>query len=362
MKLATVVDFRPQTPAYPDPDRENLDIPGCDEFPYETSRCEHASLLFFRSPGDPNYLLFKGLDRALLAPHSAVPQDKYSGVVFLLHGIRDYGDWLDLLKKTFNELAPGVMAVPAKYDYFNLSNFLSDRARQVRVESFCDQYVDWFARTRPGTPLHAVAHSNGSYIVGECLRRFDKVRFERIYFGGCVLSRGYNWAVLGYGVAKGSNDCATADYPVGFLCDWLGDHGWKSLGAAGVRGFLRPEDKVIETSHLVGGHSVAFEKVAGNYEMIAKFILNRLNLELDSVLERTDQGIEPRLDGLSRWSYLLVPSAAFVLPLLALSIPWAATVGLLSFTSFPLLWKLAVGFLVGVVILAVAFSYVAYHF
>lgn len=47
---------------------------------------------------------------------------------------------------------------------------------------------------RPTRPVHVLAHSLGSFFIGQTLERFGHYSFARVVFVGCVLSRRYGWS------------------------------------------------------------------------------------------------------------------------------------------------------------------------
>lgn len=230
-------------------------------------------------------------------PVGASP-DPSKHVVILIHGIRDFGEWQDTLADRVRELAARTGSalaeiVVVRYGYFTAFQFLISGERDRATRSFLDAYTQARAR-HPDAKIHVAAHSNGTYVVCNALRKDASVELENVFFAGSVVSPSYPWSSVsgptptqrgGRINGRVRSDCATKDWPVGVLCWILSGFGllnrfaaslpWGRLGAGGVDGFKYPDlatgRKVTETRHLVGGHG---EAIRGPYhDGIAQFLL-----------------------------------------------------------------------------------------
>jgi pimeloyl-ACP methyl ester carboxylesterase len=138
-------------------------------------------------------------------------------LVISIHGIRTSGQW----QKVFASVLSGS---PSKTDSFyfgqyGLLRFLTPPFNRLLVDRFYDWYgtavrscamvdLDRFDK-RPSV----VAHSLGSWIVGNAMLKFEDVRFDKIVFAGSILPRDFDWGLV---IARGQvfsvrNECGQKD-------------------------------------------------------------------------------------------------------------------------------------------------------
>jgi hypothetical protein len=192
-------------------------------------------------------------------------------VFMLLHGIRDYGRWLDTLEEAIIARSDpeSTIVIKSSYGYFPIVRFLWRPARHAIVEWFCDQYTQALAKY-PSAQYCSAAHSNGTFVIANALQRCRGMLFERVYFAGSVLPRRFPWdRLLGSQVGLLRNDCASTDYPVGFLCGGLESLD-STLGTAGLHGFTHEGQGIIQTRFLAGGHGVGVSR--RHFPEIASFL------------------------------------------------------------------------------------------
>lgn len=236
----------------------------------------------------------------------AVPQQTdHPAIVFLIHGIRDYGEWQESLSTRIQSVAEKEKitlkeVVSVRYGYFSALQFLFSGERERATRAFLDLYAQTRARN-PTAKVHVVAHSNGSYVVGTALKKNAYVEVDNLYLAGSVLSQDFRWSKLRsdeqnqpvgnklkrkHGCVKRvHSDRAAWDWPVGVLCwmlSWIGklplvssQSSIADIGSGGVDGFREfREGKVdffSERFYLPGDHGEALRP--HNHENIAKFIL-----------------------------------------------------------------------------------------
>jgi alpha-beta hydrolase superfamily lysophospholipase len=257
---------------------------------------DHVSIVPTDS-SDPTYpYIVDALLGPLAGKHRPSPPAPRSRVVFLLHGIRDYGPWLDDLRKEVLRLDPDAEVLPVRYGYFKLINFLAPSLRASKVRDFVDRYAQELAK-QPDIPFAVAGHSNGTYILGHALKDVPGVAFERAYLAGCVLPDDFPWDVLlETKVAQVRNDAARSDWVVALICgtlSWLPFY--RDLGLGGFTGFQRlPPDS--ESRYLPGGHGAALSK--DNLTSIAEFLvrgrptaLTDLPTTLQPWLDRGSRGL-----------------------------------------------------------------------
>lgn len=273
------------------------DVIDLEEFPNATPvrvpGADHSSVV---TPG-PNtsaaliraFLGASEPDAEVHAP-AAAPQ-----VIFLMHGIRDSRDCFARVAEQLDARAPAAKVIVPTYGYLSARRFISTRARNNLVPWFVDQISEQLAQ-HPNATFCYAGHSNGTYILGEVLKRFPRLKFERVYLAASVLPATYPWQqVIGARGQVGRLRCdmGSADWPVGVLCRALHRLGIKSIGAGGADGFQYGDRDVVGYSRFSGGHGAML--TVDNTASIKDFLLT------GEPLTRTDLPAPPK------------PTAAFTL-------------------------------------------------
>lgn len=209
-------------------------------------------------------------------------------VVFLIHGIRDNAEWqenidynlrkihLDRFREEKNankssnketpasEAKQNILISQIRYGYFSALQFLFPSQRRRAIRSFSDEYFRIIARfpDLKQENIHVYAHSNGTFVLGEALRKFSEIKVNRVLLGGSVLPPNFPWRNLvndfprddkskecnkptGRQVMEIVNYAANHDAPTGLLCRGLGflrlpfpgQPPWLGIGPGGTDGF-----------------------------------------------------------------------------------------------------------------------------
>ncbi|HEX5809469.1 MAG TPA: hypothetical protein VFY25_12455 [Anaerolineales bacterium] len=254
-----------------------------------------------------------------------LPQEERH-IVFLLHGIRDYGAWTGELREEFGRLAnqlqlPVPKVVTAKYDFFSFARFMLSRflprQRHKYLLWFMDQYTEQIA-TFPNreSKVSFVGHSNGTYLLASALLQYQTVRIHRASFAGSVVPREYPWERI---ITKEGrlgalrNDIAATDWAVAFFPKLFDQLNVSDVGSGGFDGFNDNAANQLEGRYYKGQHGAAIQP--GSYESIARFILTG-QIQRDRSLLRPTQSLGVVL--LSRFS--IVPWALAVCFLLVVPI------------------------------------------
>ena len=199
---------------------------------------------------------------------------KKNPVVFILHGIRDSNSgWVEQLRSKIIDREPNAEVITASYGYFSAFNFFWPGRRKKNIEWFQDQYSYYFARY-PNADFHFIGHSNGTYILGESLKKVSSMRFKRVYLAGSVLPRDYPWIQrfdYDYQLENLRNDRSSLDWPVGILCSGLRGIGMRDIGTGGFDGFNWDEERTQEVFYYKGGHGKPLKE--GNLDNIIDYIL-----------------------------------------------------------------------------------------
>lgn len=198
-------------------------------------------------------------------------------IIYVMHGIRDFGKWGDDLKKAITVSAPkerGLRVVPMKYGRFPMGPFLLYWDRQRNVRLFMDQFTENLAQFPLADRFDFVGHSNGTYILASALQHYKTLKAGNVFFAGSVVPRHYDWMSL---IKSGrvekvvnvaaSNDWVVAIFPRFFeqIAEWRGKRpmtGLLDIGSAGFRGFIDGSDANNRVQNLMfvpGQHGAAID-------------------------------------------------------------------------------------------------------
>jgi hypothetical protein len=233
-------------------------------------------------------------DRENLKEKNAVPSSlprqatdpNVQHVLFVIHGIRDFGFWTShlarrVIHRAFSKRTDKLViaALTPTYGYFAMLPFVLSSTRRGKVRWFMDQYVEALARFPNAQKFSYIGHSNGTYLLAGALSDYRCCHFHNVVFAGSVVSSGFDWRkqINAKRVSKVVNYVATADWVVAIFSRFLGRlvH---DLGGAGFDGFRRSTSgvdgavDVNDVKYLRGGHGTAVNEK--NWDSIAKFIIN----------------------------------------------------------------------------------------
>lgn len=246
-------------------------------------------------------------------------QAEVRDVVFVMHGIRDFGHWTKRIRDCIDRIASDhkrrVFVNTAAYTRFPMTGFLFTISRRAKTQWFMDRYSEAYARY-PRAQFHFIGHSNGTYLLATALRRYAACHFDRVAFAGSVVPRDFPWDEI---VQSGRlrslrNDLASADWVVAIfprsfeqvrelLRLPMGD-----IGTGGVFGFLDTEGNRQQVAYVEGGHSAAIQPA--NHASLVRYVLG-----LD-VVPRIDEQLKVT-DHIAPWVSCCSAICAFIGLLLA---------------------------------------------
>jgi pimeloyl-ACP methyl ester carboxylesterase len=204
--------------------------------------------------------------------------DAVTHIVFVMHGIRDLGEWSSRIETRLQtrvraQSAAGgarekLAIASVRYGYFGMGQFLLRRDRQKYVRWFMDQYTETLARYPHATKIDFIGHSNGTYLLGGALQKYPSMKIRRVVLGGSVLPQDYCWKsvferkqvelVRNY---VADDDWVVALFPRFFEpvpMRWLGN----DIGSAGFNGFDAGEDgpgrQAVDNVKFIQGRHAAF--------------------------------------------------------------------------------------------------------
>jgi hypothetical protein len=111
-------------------------------------------------------------------------------VVLSLHGIRTRGVWQKDLVPILarNDFVP----IPLDYGDFSVMQLLSASARRKKVD-WLREKIECIPEVQQGQRLSIIAHSFGTYIVAELIRKYPMLRFDKVIFAGRIVREDYDW-------------------------------------------------------------------------------------------------------------------------------------------------------------------------
>jgi hypothetical protein len=187
-----------------------------------------------------------------------VPTEAGDGfqVVLLIHGIRTQAEWGPMVRSKLE--VPGLIEViPIRYGYFDAFRFwFPFWTRNSPVEKVYLQIrvaLQKHRKAHPDARLSIVAHSFGTYIVGQILKRGFDLKLHRLILCGSVLPQNFPWHEYQgrFDDDKLVNECGKADiWPI------LAQSTSWGYGASGTHGFgvVLVKDRYHE-----GGHGQYFD-------------------------------------------------------------------------------------------------------
>jgi hypothetical protein len=268
-------------------------------------------------PKKPEQIPYALQERVMVDPGERVTESK---TVFIVHGIRDSNSgWASQLENQISSRTNEKFAVVCStYGYFSAFNFFFPWLRRRNIQWFQDQY-SYYLALNPKTEFYFIGHSNGTYVLGESLKRVSAMKFKRIYLAGSVLPREYPWQERFdlEQVKELRNDRSCWDWPVGILCSGLRGLGMKDIGTGGFDGFIFDDNRTEEVHYYNGGHGEPLAK--RNQSSIVTFTLDGDRSHPANLLE--SEQISSKFQWISRMAPYFAPP--LILLVLCIGCLWA---------------------------------------
>lgn len=263
-------------------DNRDLEAAGRGKFVWMLVRgTNHSQMVDLSQPELGSYREAKilraiGYDLADLQPENEVlpaPIDRaVRHVVFVVHGIRDLGEWSSRFETALSERyyqqlnRQGKLAiVSSRYGYFGMGPFLLPFRRDKYVRWLMDEITEARARYPSAERFDFIGHSNGTYLLAKALREYESLEMDRLVFAGSVVPRDYPWRKVRNRFTMARNYTASADWVVALFPRFfelpvvrrLGN----DLGSAGFNGFRKPPPTVVNVGPIAGAHSAFLHHV-----------------------------------------------------------------------------------------------------
>ena len=179
-------------------------------------------------------------------------------VILLVHGIESVGSWHQEAKEVLSKYK-NVKVVSNKFGKFPFWKFLLpfDMCKKERKQLF-DDYLEAKAKWKHAK-ISVIAHSYGTHILTQLLRREASFEVERIILCGAVIKQNFKWGLAASRIGNEDkeacfvvNDCGNSDA-------WLilgAKFGWH-YGLTGIHGAGGVH---VENRFHDGGHGLFFDK------------------------------------------------------------------------------------------------------
>ncbi len=261
--------------------------------------------------------------RAFTPSPNSAPDNGDLRLIFLLHGIRDYGSWRLKMQKEISLLDDKAVVLTPSYGYLPMLPFILGFVRRRYVKRFMDWYTEAIAR-HPRRQVSFFGHSNGTYILARALLDYRAVRCVNVAFAGSVVPQDYPWdqIIRHEGrVQRLRNDIAAGDWVVAIFprvieqlrqMPGLRNRANFDIGSGGFNGFRDDSGDDFQVHFLRGGHSAAITTEGAvdsiKIRSISKFLTDGSNNEEeDAYYEKVTK---PEQDGLwsvgARFSFICI--------------------------------------------------------
>ena len=201
-------------------------------------------------------------DRLARLTQEAPSQTQLSRVVVTLHGIRTYASWQRAFSEVATQKGLECRLDRWNYGYFSVVKFLLPGARRGRVSWFRRTYEAEFGGSDTPFPLSEelpsiVAHSFGTYILGNALLRYPYLRFNKVLLCGSILPPTFPWEEI---IARGQVQAVRNEY--GARDAWTRMVQWfvPGTGPSGIDGFEAEPSERFEQERFDFKHSEYFAR------------------------------------------------------------------------------------------------------
>jgi len=185
---------------------------------------------------------------------------KVSDVVILIHGIRDYGKWVQTADTVLS--SDHIVVTMPKYGRYSVGDFLKPwKSKRRPMERIHREFMDVDTQY-PNAKISVIAHSFGTYLFTRVLQRYRNIRVWRVVLCGSVLPQSFDWAKIAGQIGSADNIQQKRD----FIVNDCGDaDGWPALaysaswsyGSAGTDGFGNIH---VQDRYHSGEHGLFFEE------------------------------------------------------------------------------------------------------
>lgn len=194
-------------------------------------------------------------------------QSKKKSIVFAVHGINTRGTWKNKFASVITENTDSIAYHPWDYGSFR-GKIIIPYLRKKIVEDF-KEYYDSVIYKGDYNEINVVAHSFGTYVVFNALKRYKQIKFNKIIFLGSPLKKEETWEELF------SNE--SVNKVLFYICkkDWVLNFAKViGLGDSGRKGFNKKPENMEYRTLEDGEHSDLFSPIIMKTEWL-KFLLEK---------------------------------------------------------------------------------------
>src|SRR3989442_10975854 len=112
-------------------------------------------------------------------------------IIISVHGIRTTGAWQKQIASVISE--NGWVYYPLDYGYFPALQFALPAMRKAKIIWFRNRF-DQIKERYPDVVPSVIAHSNGTYIVANALRKYPDIRLDKLILCGAIVRQDFDWA------------------------------------------------------------------------------------------------------------------------------------------------------------------------
>lgn len=222
----------------------------------QEERCSSCGAeLHGKLPAAAVYFLNRVRSASVLPGHTAK-------VLIGLHGIRSHGAWYDALGDVVQVKGWKMRINRWKFGKFLAIRLVFPGQRLAKVQWFREQYEAERSDSESGIDYEShrypsiVAHSFGTYILGNALLKYKHIRFNKVILCGSILPEDFPWDQL---IDRGQvqflrNEYGVNDYWVKLCPIFVANSGW-----SGLSGFTLDHPRIQQEQFLYD-HSEYFEK------------------------------------------------------------------------------------------------------
>ncbi len=194
--------------------------------------------------GDEKSRLTKELE--MLISGIAISTQKH--IVILIHGIRTFAPWQARIENSLDD-DQSIKVIPLSYDYYGLRKFCSPKKFSSGPLESLESDLSTIFNTHLGAKFSVVAHSFGTYLISEILRKYrasENIPIENLILCGAIVNKNYQWNLYPANKLLVLNEAGSKDiWPV------FAYHISKEYGATGTFGIKKPlvKDRFHSNSH-----------------------------------------------------------------------------------------------------------------
>lgn len=218
---------------------------------------------------------------SVLATKHKISRQEKDRLLISVHGIRTYGHWQAKISEEVRRSSRSFNTVELKYGFLDFFCFVIPYFRKKVISREALKLERALERSR-GREIHVVAHSFGTLIVSEALKKNKfAAALKTVIFCGSPMRADDDIEHVLNSSELTVNDCGIDDLIVIVARVFL-----IGLGDAGRIGFRRENSDNFQNRYFFGGHSLYFKKARGDVAFYERYWIPVITLGRE--LKRVD--------------------------------------------------------------------------